>query len=274
MKQFIDYLREAEERHSPKSRTRPRPSTFTATDAPPDINLGPDLNGPTHHDIARLAGQPGYDRPQGNPDPVDPRRRASAGDTMRATRNVSMTPDMASMLSRMRDIEADPDDPGYPDTDFGVPDVRVTIENLPMVANQALRAAGVQNPAWHQVARLPGNMRTAIRTVGRRLFGTYTNTPTDDIYMIGDLRGMGPNTNEEVQAVANYVRENGEDLGAGDIDFNQFMPGYTADVHQYSVDGVRWLLVQDQFGNYIYSWPEEDSKELRNRRELEYDDGF
>jgi hypothetical protein len=114
------------------------------------------------------------------------------------------------------------------------------------------------------VANLPGNMATSIRTLGRSLFRNFTSTPTDDIWMVGNLGGRGPNSSEEVNAVANWIRENGQDLGDGNIDFDRTIPGYNAEIHQYVADGIRWLLVQDQFGQYIYSWPEEDSVDPRN----------
>lgn len=141
---------------------------------------------------------------------------------------------------------------------------RVTTDNLPAVAGARLQAAGVQNPNWHKVANLPGNMSQAIRTLGRRLFRSMTSTPTDQIHMIANLGGVGPNTHQEVNAVVNWIQEHGQDLGPGDIDFDATIPGYSADIHQYTAGGIRWLLVQDQFGQYVYSWPESDSLDAEN----------
>jgi hypothetical protein len=185
-------------------------------------------------------------------------RVASQGQTLQATSGLG-SEEMARMLSRMRDIDADVDDVGYerePTTDISR---RVTTDNLPAVAGANLQAAGFQNPEWHKVSNLPGNMKQAIRTLGKRLFGAMTNTPTDEIFMIANLGGRGPNTQQEVNAVVNFMQQYGKDLGSGDIDFDTVIPGYTADIHQYSAGGIRWLLVQDQFGRYIYSWPEKDS---------------
>jgi hypothetical protein len=89
-----------------------------------------------------------------------------------------------------------------------------------------------------------------------------TNTKTSEIYVVANLGGQGPNSNREVQSVANFVRENGEDMGSGNIDFSQVMPGYSAETHQYSAAGIRWLLVRDFAGQYIYCWPEADSKQI------------
>lgn len=221
---------------------------------------------------------------QGSPDPEqnarepegehDPRHRASQADTLRATGNINPTDRMRDMLSRMRDIEHNPDDEEYP-----VPDqepenqlqTEVNLDNLPAVAGERLRAAGVTDPDFHQVANLPGNMSRAIRSLGKALFRQFTTTPTEDIYMIGNLGGQGPNSSAEVNAVANWIRETGDDITTGNVDFDTTIPGYNADIRQYSAAGIRWLLVRDEFGNYIYSWPENTSVQGANRQELGHD---
>jgi hypothetical protein len=198
----------------------------------------------------------------------DARKKASQRDTLRAAGNIEPNQRMRDLLGRMRDIEAD-DDEGYPDDEPEVlPDVRVDTENLPAVAGQALQAAGTQDPKFHKVANLPGNMSRAIRTLGRQLFQSFTSTPTDDIWMVGNLNGQGPNSRAEVNAVAKFVRDEGEEVTAGDIDFDTSIPGYTADIRQYRAAGIRWLLVRDEFGDYVYSWPESASRDARNTPEI------
>ena len=114
-------------------------------------------------------------------------------------------------------------------------------------------------------------MNRAIRTLGRHLFRAFTRTDTNDVYMIGNLNGQGPNTRQEVNAVAGWVRDNGRDMGDGNIDFDTTIPGYQADIRQYSAGGIRWLLVRDEFGDYIYSWPEQDSIEHHNQAQIGHD---
>ena len=196
--------------------------------------------------------------------PVDPRRKVNQANTLKATSNIQFTPDMAAMLSNMKQIDFDDEDEdeGYPEP-TNTTDI-VTTTNLPAVANTALRAAGIQNPDWHQVANLPGNMGRSIRMLGKHLFGSFTRTSTADIYVVANLGGTGPNSTQEVNAVAGWLRNEGKDLGPGEIDFSKIMPGYNADIHQYSAAGIRWFLVRDDFGQYIYSWPEEDSKTQKN----------
>ena len=213
------------------------------------------------------------DRDDGDREPEqdrDVRKKASQRDTLRATQNITPTDRMRDLMSRMRDIEAD-DETEYPapDEPETLPSTRVNTENLPAVAGERLQAAGVQNPDFHKVANLPGNMSRAIRTLGKALFREFTRTPTEDVWMIGNLNGQGPNTNAEVNAVVGFLRDHGESVSTGDIDFDSSIPGYTADIRQYSAGGIRWLVVLDEFGKYVYTWPEGDSQQSRAADRLE-----
>ena len=189
----------------------------------------------------------------------DVRKKVGQADTQRAAGNITPSDQMRDMMSRMRDIEAD--DSEYPDPDEPetLPSTKVNTDNLPAIAGERLVAAGVQDPDFHQVANLPGNMSRAIRTLGKALFRSFTRTPTEDIYMIGNVGGQGPNTNQEINAVAGWLRDEGDEVSTGDIDFDTSIPGYQADIRQYRAAGIRWLVVMDEFGKYIYSWPEKDS---------------
>ena len=253
MKTFKDYLREEEKKKTDTTVKDPDAAWGDLDDlfkpkAPSDLTA-PEPEKPEADDDQ----EPAQDQ--------DPRRRASQADTQRAAAGITPTDRMRDLLSRMRDIDADPDDPGYPDPEppEELPAIRVDNQNLPAVAGANLRAAGVQDPDFHQVANLPGNMNRAIRTLGRALFRSLTRTPTDDIWMIGNLNGQGPNTRQEVNAVAGWIRDTGERITEGDIDFDTTIPGYQADIQQWRASGIRWLIVRDEFGDYIYSWPDSDS---------------
>lgn len=76
---------------------------------------------------------------------------------------------------------------------------------------------------------------------------------------MANLAGQGPNTPAEVNAVAGWVRDNGERVTEGEIDFADSIPDYQADIQQWTAAGIRWLLVRDEFGVYVYSWPESSS---------------
>jgi len=195
----------------------------------------------------------------GGDQPTVDLRKSSQANTLNKTAGLG-SDDMSNMLGRMRDIDVDKDLDAYPDQDSEtVPSVEVNTANLPAVAGQALRAAGVEDPEFHQVANLPGNMADQIRQLGKSLFGSMTMTPTKRIHVIANLGGKGPNSTQEVNAVAGFLKQHGSDRGPGDVDFDAVMPGYKAQTHMYTAAGIRWMLVKDFAGQYIYCWPEEDS---------------
>lgn len=225
---------------------------------------------------------PRMDQPLARQEPEQPKnqqtdqprdlRRASAQRTRQATSSITPTDQMSNMLGRLRNIEIDPNLEPYPDTEpETMPSVDVNTRNLPAVASANLQAAGSQSPEFHQVAALPGNMAAMVRQLGRNLFGSLTATPTNRIHVVANLGGQGPNTTQEVNAVAGYLRDHGKDLGPGDVDFNQVMPGYQADTHMYSAGGIRWMLVKDFAGQYIYCWPETDSVDYDPQKKLSQD---
>lgn len=253
MKTFRDYLQEA----GAKTKTKNR------------VNINPNLDAPVDQPVANRT--PDAEPPPPGDAPAPTLNKASRASTQQATRGLA-TPGMADLLSRMRDIEPEADDDwaGFDDPEEPVTDLttEVNTENLPAHATQALAAAGVARPEFHKVSNLPGNMSRAIRALGKQLFRSMTTTATDDIWMIANLNGQGPNSNLEVNSVAGWVRNNGRDLGPGNIDFDTSIPGYNAQIRQYSAGGIRWLLVQDEFGNYIYSWPENTSVDHANAAEI------
>jgi hypothetical protein len=135
----------------------------------------------------------------------------------------------------------------------------VIVTTLATTASNALRRAGYLVPDFHQVAALPGNIQDQIRQLGRSLFKSMTITPTNKIFVVANLGGMGPNTNREVQSVANWIRDYGDDFGNGSINFDRSIPGYEAETYMYTAAGIAWLLIRDFAGIYIYAWPENDS---------------
>lgn len=242
----------------------PAPERKQQTKTKPKFDYDPFQQQQKDQPLAQQHTSKGSEKPTAGPK----MRKASAASTRRAMGNVNIPTQGMDYLSNLN-IDIDPDLAPYPDEE-PVLDIstEVNTENLPAVAGEALQAAGTTSPEFHQVARLPGNMSRMIRQLGKALFGSMTNTPTEEIYMIGNLGGQGPNTRQEVNAVANFVREQGKDMGPGDIDFDQVMPGYKAQTHQYEAAGVRWLLVKDFAGEYIYAWPEADSKTPGSQAQL------
>jgi len=249
MKTFRDYLKEAEKT---KTKTKDADVDWAGLD---DL-LKPKADQP----LVKKEPEDSNQEPETDSD-QDRRKKASQRDTQRAASGIAPTDRMRDLLNRMNDIDADPDDPGYPDPEppEDLPSTRVNTANLPAVAGARLQAAGVQEPDFHKVSNLPGNMNRAIRTLGRALFRSLTRTETDDVWMVGNLNGQGPNSRAEVNAVAGWVRDTGERVTDGEIDFDTTIPGYQADIQQWTASGIRWLLVRDEFGDYVYSWPETDS---------------
>jgi hypothetical protein len=205
-------------------------------------------------------------------------------ETLKKASNIKMSDEAIDKMRRMKmDIKPDPDDPGYPSTTKKLQDpvkklqgsqpktpstALVKPENIPAKLNSELTEKGVLTPSWNIVANLPGNMATAIRTVGRRLFKSFTNTPTDKIVMLGNVFNGGPNTDKEINAVTKWLYNSGQEKSTGDIDFNEFIPGYSAEIKLYDAAGCRFLLVKDFAGRYIYVWPQTDSVNMSNLPKL------
>jgi len=173
---------------------------------------------------------------------------------------------LADLHKNMPDAGAEEDEPKTPSTELTVKSAQV-----PKVVSSAMKAAGMLDPDFHIVDNLPGNMSRAIKQLGKALFKELTTTSTGDISMVANLSGQGPNSEKEVNAVAAYAKKHGKDLGPGDIDFEGIMPGYKASTHMYTADGVRFMLVKDHAGTYIYAWPEKDSKLKMGHEKLAHD---
>lgn len=197
-------------------------------------------------------------------------RKGSAQDTAAAMRNVRMSPAASQKLAGLNI----PDDALAAEPDLDMPRLNattvgqqpITPDNVPAVITNALKTNSSElgdissiNPTWHQVKNLPGYMSKQIRVLGRETFKPFTTTPIEDITVIANLGGQGPNSNREIQAVANWLKENGQQIDDASMDYAATMPGYTAETISYTASGVRFLLVLDQMGQYIYAWPEHDS---------------
>lgn len=182
--------------------------------------------------------------------------------TNAATANIHPTDAMRDMMGKinipddMINQEAETENPHH----LLLPS-NITPDNLPAVVSReiAMTDPHAINPTWHKVANLPGNMSRAILTLGKALFRAFTNTPTEDIVMIGNVGGQGPNSTREVRGVATWVRKHGRPVDVSTIDFDRTIPGYSAEVQDFVAAGIHFKLVKDQFGDYIYAWPEVDS---------------
>lgn len=202
-------------------------------------------------------------KPGSEPKATPKMKIGSKSDTARATAAMTPTDAMRDMMSRINVPGAE----DQPPEQALVPHEPVTPANVPAVISREIEMTdpSMVRPTWHAVANLPGNMRNAILTLGKALFGAFTKTPTRDIVMIGNVSGQGPNGEKEVRSVAKWIVDHGSEVDTAAIDFGQTIPGYQADVKQYSTAGVRFMLVKDPFGSYIYAWPEGDSHDAAPR---------
>ena len=215
---------------------------------------------------------------QGQEERLPSRPTASRGRTRSAAASATMSPEAGeklSFLSRLgledeiSDEEAadragaslwdDDDDEGEVPTPTRTGTELTSIENMPTVVGQQLDQAGVENPEWHQVKHLPGYLQSAIRAMGRQVFGSFTRTPIEDIQVVANVGG-GPNTEREVKAVATWLHSHGKKDTDGEMDFQQSIPDYGADFAIYKKDGFTFMVVKDFAGHYIYSWPTSDEK--------------
>jgi hypothetical protein len=145
-------------------------------------------------------------------------------------------------------------EPETPTTDLAL----IKPRDLPKVITKEM-THGV-TPQWHMVKNLPGYMQQGIRRLGRAVFNEYTRTPIDEIQVLAIVSGHGPNTEREVNAVAKWAMDDGVKATTGEINFDHVMPGYKAKVQIHNAEGVQVMMVIDDYGKYIYAWPEADSK--------------
>lgn len=236
----------------------------TEADRPTDVKDKTELDWDTMFDEPVSKGEVSTDRKTSAADKANGPKAApkmkvgSKADVARKTAGMQMTPDMARMLGGLN-IPDDQLEP--PSTEVGVPEPVVPPANVPATISKAIATADPEmvTPTFLRVADLPGNVNRAILTLGKSLFRSFTKTPTKDIVMIGNMGGQGPHSTKEVRSVAKWVVDNGQEVDTAHMDFGATMPGYEADVKQFSTAGVRFMLVRDQFGDYIYAWPEGDS---------------
>jgi hypothetical protein len=138
-------------------------------------------------------------------------------------------------------------------SDFGIPEPH-DITNLPAVISKEIKKYGddIVEPEWSQIKNLPGYLQNPIRALGRQVFRQFTNTPIEDIQMIGTIGGL--NSNNDVIGMMNWIKRHGVRDDSANIDFSQVMPGYRADVSLWKTADYSFLLVKDFGGYYIYAW--------------------
>ena len=250
--------------NDPRRKAAPRP----AATIEPDVAYKDDLDWENMFDEPMSKGELSVGGSHGSmsttnePKNAPKMKLATADKTRNAVAALTPTDAMRDMMSRINvpdDMMAD--EPENPDLHDEVPDEPVNPNNVPAVISRAVAASGElsTDPEFHQVKNLPGYISRTIRAMGRATFDAYTSTPIEDVTVIADLGGRGPNSNREVQSVANWLSNNAQKVDRASMDFGASIPGYSAETLEYSTGDVRFLLVKDFAGRYIYAWPEVDS---------------
>jgi hypothetical protein len=183
---------------------------------------------------------------------------ASRDATQNRLRGMTPSDTMRDYMSRVNpDVGAA--EPDLPDTPQNELTIR-TASDVPAVISSAMQAAGTQTPEWHNVNNLPGFGDRNVRGMGRQVFSMFTSTPLELIQTVANVEGQGPNTDAEIRAVAGWLRDNAEDMGTVDVSHGMAIPGYKPDVKEYRANGIRFHLVRDPMGQYIYAYPDADAR--------------
>jgi hypothetical protein len=235
--------------------------------------------------------QQGLDRQQNVPAPApkpqaeEPRqqkqassglRQASADRTRERVGNVAVSPEMADKFSSMDMSGEDTisDDqarinaqtPGQVDPDLRLPNPNKTEQStMPALISKALAKTGGIDPEWHAVKHLPGYLQSGIRSIGRAVFAPFTKTPIEEIQVLANVNGSGPNDQEELDAVLGFLARSGARATEMEMEFHDKIPDYRTQLRVYTALGHTFVTVKDFAGKYIYSWKtaEGDLEKLR-----------
>lgn len=99
--------------------------------------------------------------------------------------------------------------------------------------------------------------------MGESVFSPLTRTRLDRIEVIADLNGNGPDTRQEIDATAQWLR--GSSDPSNIIEYSSaevaqlFGGAYLAQAIQFETVELTYLLVQDAMGHYVYRWPAGDT---------------
>ena len=183
---------------------------------------------------------------------------ADVAKTKEKTSAMTASPEIGDKLASMditalADTEDTDDSEGYDETE-------VTPTTLPDVISNAMVGTEDLRPEFHMVRNLPGYLAAPIRQAGKAIFKAFTTVPIDEINVIANVAGQGPNEERELNAVASYLKANGIRNGEAELEFEEFIPDYKADVKFYNAHDITFMVVKDFAGGYIYSWPEATSK--------------
>ena len=254
-----------------KKAEQPQPSSATYKEPESDeIDWGTLLDEPEAKPMAKVEPPKGKEDFKAAPEAPN-LTKASAASTARAVGNITPTDAMRDMMSRINvpadAIANEPEMPGDVDHEEVTPEPPPPA-SVPALINKAIAATDPNaiNPEWHQIKNLPGYMQRPIRAMGRATMGAFTDTPIEEISLVANLGGQGPNSDREVSAVAQWLKTNAQKVDAADMDFGNTIPGYEAQTLVYKVPGMKFLVVRDFAGGYIYAWPDASNDQLAGNK--------
>ena len=187
-------------------------------------------------------------------------KRASRNQTKQETSNIRLDQHSANLLSQL-DQSGLRDDRYPDDIPPRRPGTEIATRNTDIATRSNDLSTEMGEPNWHRIENLPGYMKSAIRAMGRQVFAPLTNTDIEDIDVIANVMGSGPNSDTELKLVGSYLRQNGTRDTEAELDFNRtVLQGYKADIQIWTAADKEYLTVKDHAGHYIYSWPKSDSK--------------
>ena len=266
------FLREADDDEQRKKAEQPSAAKAADVKDEPDVDLGKMFEPKADQPLAK-ADQPKAKQDGGKSSGAAPDiAKASREKTKQALRGITPTDQMRDMLGRINVpdelVANEPDVDTDADTTVGLE--REPQQQLPRPVNPNAVPATISraiaawdpkaiNPEFHQVKNLPGYMQRPIRALGRAVFSAFTNTPVEDISVVANLGGQGPNSDREVAGVAKWLATNARKVDQSSMDFGNTIPGYEAETLLYSTNGMRFLVVRDFAGGYIYAWSEGSS---------------
>jgi len=262
-------MNEIIEADEPKKKKVDEPRAAQTTFKEPetdDMDWGSMFDEPEAKPIAKVEPPKGKEDFKAAPETPN-LRQASAASTARAVGRINPTDAMRDMMSRINvpadAIANEPEMPGDVDHAEVVPEPPPP-SSVPALINKAIAASDPNaiNPEWHQIKNLPGYMQRPIRAMGRATMGAFTDTPIEEISLVANLGGQGPNSDREVSGVAQWLKTNAQRVDSAEMDFGNTIPGYQAQTLVYKVPGMKFLVVRDFAGGYIYAWPDTTSDRL------------
>ena len=194
-------------------------------------------------------------------------RLSSALDTARKAGEIVMTPAMKKAFTTLlTNLEGEEDEISNEEAyrRAGKTNQRDTLKpkvdmsTLPAVINKSVATKTGIDVEWHQVKHLPGYLASGIRKLGRQVLAAYTTTPIEEIQVLANIKGSGPNSEEEMKAVGKWLLQNGTRKREDELNFDQVLPGYAAKVVVYNYKSFDFMVVKDFVGTYIYSYANTD----------------